>query len=342
MRATKTTTLKTFNDFSKIIFIQGEILGLITFSRTKSGLTPSKIKYLGNIFRGLAFTSFTCYFLFRLTSSPYIPLFSKCTPIICYGYSIFYINLVLILSASNSRKFIEFILNVAEFDANFSLEKIVQYLTNRRKIQRYWLSKYVFLSVFFVLFNTADNVNFFTISSSCMGSLLCVVTFIICQVTTELVLHLHFRFVFLNRRLLTIVRYFSNQELNSIMKENDTKRMFFIFSEICTWHHHLSKLIRLFNEIFGVPLLFAFGYTFLVSAVSFFYIAGEFQKSEIDWVAPVFLLVVVLLYLLDTTRLCDACYRTVEEVSCFLSGVIILILDYHDGGSNSQNSDPRS
>ena len=126
------------------------------------------------------------------------------------------------------------------------------------------------------------------------------------------------------------------------MKENDTKRMFFIFSEICTWHHHLSKLIRLFNEIFGVPLLFAFGYTFLVSAVSFFYIAGEFQKSEIDWVAPVFLLVVVLLYLLDTTRLCDACYRTVEEVSVFLRGIIILILDYHDGGSNSQNSDPRS
>ena len=308
----KTHNLRTFCDVFKIIFNQCQLLGLVTFTRTQNGLTPSKLKYFGNVCRSLVFTTFALYYLYRFLIAPGISVLTKCTTTLGYCYALVYVNSAWLLSATTCHKLIQFIVKIEEFDAHFSSPKLTSHQNYRKKIQKFWLAKHLFLVIFFSVYNVGRDVTFLTLASSFLSSFFVIFNFVVCQLTTELVFVLHFRFVLLNSRLIKLGK-------------QQSKKVVVIFGEICCWHQHLSNLVELFNDIFGVVLLFSFSYTFIVCTVLSFYIAIELQGSETNWLLVAYLVFVALLYVWDVVRICDACYRAVEEVSFCLLVVIIFL-----------------
>jgi ABC-type uncharacterized transport system permease subunit len=131
-----------------------------------------------------------------------------------------------------------------------------------------------------------------------------------------LIFMLKMRFVTLNQQVNTLIKHFSNQDLSPIEKSNMSNKFLFL-SKICALHHHLSKLIKLFNNTFGLNMLMTFGFSFVMITVSLFYVSITVQSTNVDPMVLVYACLTCICYGIDCFYICDVCYSTVEEVSLF-------------------------
>ncbi|KAJ3637018.1 hypothetical protein MTP99_000509 [Tenebrio molitor] len=122
------------------------------------------------------------------------------------------------------------------------------------------------------------------------------------------------RFVTLNQQVNTLIKHFSNQDLSPIEKSNMSNKFLFL-SKICALHHHLSKLIKLFNNTFGLNMLMTFGFSFVMITVSLFYVSITVQSTNVDPMVLVYACLTCICYGIDCFYICDVCYSTVEEAN---------------------------
>ncbi|KAJ3637021.1 hypothetical protein MTP99_000510 [Tenebrio molitor] len=123
------------------------------------------------------------------------------------------------------------------------------------------------------------------------------------------------RFVILNQQVNTLVKHFSNQDLSPIEKNNNMTEKFLFLSKICALHHHLSKLIKLFNDTFGLNMLVMFGLSFVIITIALFYASIVLQSPHLEPTVLAYVFLTCLCYGIDCFYICDVCYSTIEEVN---------------------------
>ncbi|RZC41361.1 7tm 7 domain containing protein, partial [Asbolus verrucosus] len=122
--------------------------------------------------------------------------------------------------------------------------------------------------------------------------------------SVELISMLRARFVILNNQI--------NSLIKSTPLIGEPTRLLPL-NQICALHHHLSKLITLFNDIFGVILLLMFGICFIIMVLIVFFTVVELQATHTNWFIIVLRIVMTLNFFVDPIYVCDVCYATVEE-----------------------------
>ena len=326
MHQTKLTLLKNFRDCFKILLIPGEIFGLVTFSYS-THLTPSRAKLVANIFRIVIFALTTIYALHLCATNDEILVVVKSTTLLSFTYSIFCVTTIWILSVTNRHKFITFVTKIIQFDANCCDKRLTTYQKGRKKVMLCWTIKYLFLVFFSVAIN-ANSCDEFSLIYTFLCSFMSAFSFTICRQSAELALLLKFRFFVLNEKLLTII---------TVVDDLDYVKS--VLTKVCTWHHHLSRLVKLYNDLFGIILLLVFGFSFLVVTVCSFVIAAEMQHGGTEWYVILGFCTIVVYYAVDVVSVCDSCYATIEEVRFLVTLCYVVVVAFQNWGSNSQNSE---
>nr|AWT23295.1 GR2 [Hycleus cichorii] len=157
----------------------------------------------------------------------------------------------------------------------------------------------------------------------------------VCHQCIELAKMIRLRYHILNIHIEKIVDYFKRRTINFIeigLMNKGVDRLYsrqlYNLCYICTMHHHLTKLIKLYNETFGVILSLMFGVSFVSTVISLFYCSGGLQANQIDWIRIFLPCVTTWIYVVDTVYICNTCYTTIEEAN--KSGELIHQIDTND------------
>jgi hypothetical protein len=217
------------------------------------------------------------------------------------------------------HKFVEFLVKIVEFDVKVQTTGLrINYQRYKKKMVRRLLFKYFAITLQFSSYVTIgqdqDNgTDLYVVLGNSLGLVYVVVSLVFSIQLVELVLILKDRFQLLNNRLEKIVKYCSS-ETSFVEKTIENRKLFLTLSKICTLHHHLSKLIKLFNDIFGLILLSMIATVFIVITVMIFLITGYLQAMVIPWIFILKIAAVTLLYGINLISICHACYSTIQEV----------------------------
>ncbi|KAH0821549.1 hypothetical protein GEV33_001242 [Tenebrio molitor] len=177
---------------------------------------------------------------------------------------------------------------------------------------------FVFYFGFFIIVDLQYR-DFNSYLMECSALFMLVMNSALCFLAIELIHILRARFKVLNQHINTLAQQGTKKT---------RKQGILPLNKICTLHHHLSKLIKSFNEIFGVILLLMFTLSFLVIVLSLFYTTAELQSSVIVWMDAFYAFMTSVTFIIDTIYVCDACYSTIQEAN--LSGELIHKIDAQD------------
>ncbi|RZB39709.1 gustatory receptor Gr64 [Asbolus verrucosus] len=276
---------------------------------------PSKLRYIYNAFLICGYCTMVSYSQFQWINVEMPPLV-KMLRISFLG--VFEIQMVATwgCSLTNGRNFIEFLLKIVDFDVKLQANRtIIDYNKNRKRIQFHFVGSCFLLTVIFfsyMFFTRSEDVH--ERFPEVAFNLLVLINSIICYQTTEFISMIRTRFGILNKQINKMVKSSLRNDINTIIEGVvDSKPQFLALSKICSLHHHLSKMVKLFNGTFGLILLFMFGTSFLVIVISFFYITAMSLATEFRLVAAIFTPVSCMSFVIDTVYVCDVCYSTVGE-----------------------------
>lgn len=121
----------------------------------------------------------------------------------------------------------------------------------------------------------------------------------------ELAKLLRTRFRILNHEILRIIKHHSNSKKD--FKSVNLMR-------ICSLHHHLSKLVLQFNDIFGFVTLLLFTFNFMVIVLTSFYFSAYVQSEKITASGAFLNIIPMFESISDTIYICNTCYTTQEEL----------------------------
>jgi hypothetical protein len=319
-------TFKKFTTSIRTLLTQGQMLGIISFTCAESGFKFSKLKTAGNVTASCVLTLVTCYCMYNFAVDPHLKMIMKTTysiGLVCSG-TFFVTTWTSVLVKKD--KLVEFLVKIVDFDVKLRSNGLtINYQKYKTKMIRRLLLKYLLVALHLVAYVLMymENKGYFHYSMVAHGE--GIVFMMVSQALsfhlTELVLMLRHRFQLLNGRIEKIV--FASESTSFVERTSQNRRLFLTFCKICSLHHHLSKMIKLFNDIYGLTLLLQFSVAFLVMTMMFFYITGFLQADVVPWLQVSNILLLAVLYGIDCFRICDVCYSTVLEVSLKMSPVSI-------------------
>ena len=312
MEPSKTILSQKFYQSIKVLLVQGQIFGLITFTFKGIQYQPSKILIFANVLKPAALLLASVYSTYLCLFGITLPKVQKATTTMTLFSTCIYMTVVWIISAINSHKITNFLDKIVDFDTHSAaMSSFVNYNNNRKTTIKRLLKKHFLLLIYFMGLAALSSkfetqLEIVTMVVHAVGTL---VSSGFCQQSTELVVMLHTRFTTLNKQLYNIVAHFGNPDF-----KNGNRKQFLTFCRVCALHHHLSKLIKFFNETFGFMMLFMFGHSFLMITVSIFYLVGLSQTSAIPWMTIYYIGSTCVCYVVDVLMVCHVCYSAVEEV----------------------------
>ncbi|KAJ3647886.1 hypothetical protein Zmor_019735 [Zophobas morio] len=307
-------TFQKFFNYHKRILIQSQIFGLVSFTCTNQHFRSSKRQKLWIVALILIYLSLTGYVIYAhfrgQVEKDTIPKISNIIILSCCSL---YVSTIWLTSFFNGEKIGDFLQKVVIFDDKVQLES-ARYHKTQKRILVHMVGRFVFLTFYisyFLFMDFATKTVVIILTESCAYVLL-VMNSVMCHQAGELILMLRDRFKVLNKSLDVLIRHYSSN-INVILKK---KPPLMALNTICTLHHHLSKLIKIFNEIFGVVLLFMFGVSFIVIVLALFFTSGELQRpGGIKWLDVFYMLMTCVSFVIDTVYMCDVCYSTIQEAS---------------------------
>ncbi|RZC37788.1 gustatory receptor 28b [Asbolus verrucosus] len=311
----------------KMILFQSQILGLITFSHTQTKFRFSKLRRVYNILAIFLYLPVTVLCVCKVVALERLKLIFKSTDIIILIMNAVYVTTTWVCAIKNRDKFIDFLEKIIDFDINLQADGVyINYKRNEKRILVQIITRLIVLfSVITTLMSVAViNIRHFLMSVECMAYFLLVINSAICHQSIEMVLMLKARYTILNKQIRSLIEYFKKNNIRTIGKNNKRLNL----SKICAMHHHLTKLVKLFNEIFGVVLLLMFCVSFVVIVITLFYLTGALQAPRIRFWGIFNPILSNVTLVMDVIYVCDVCYSTIEEAN--KSGELIHKIDTED------------
>jgi hypothetical protein len=302
----------------RFFLILGQIFGMVSFTFAETKFCASKVLTIGIILRICTTLLLTLYMLYKMSLDDVGPVVQKTTNIIgiwCGG------TLVVNVWSSNllnRDKFIEFLLKIGYFDSQVPTRCVLEiYRKSEKQIVKFFLIKLVSLASFFfchsfLLLQQESLIYQLTEIFTCF---LVMISGMWCHESAAMVYMLKIRFITLNQQVKDLVKYYANQHLSQVGQNKNTVENSLLLGKICVLHHHLSKLVTIFNDIFGVNLLLMFGFNFIIITVALFYGSAEVQSSEKNWLVGICIFLTCLCCGIDCFYTCSVCHLTVEAVN---------------------------
>jgi hypothetical protein len=316
------TNEKPFQKFiSSIRFflILGQIFGMIPFSHTENKFRSSNATITRTICTVCLIVTLTAYLLYiNVAEDGSLPV-QKTTNLLCICTGTSFIVTIWINNLLKRDKLMEFLLKIFDFDRQIPSARAAKiYQKISKQSMKYFLFKHFFLSVYiiFQLFFLSVESLLTQILSNIYVCLVTTCGSIWCHQSVTMVLMLKMRFVTLNQQIKTLTKCL---ELPAI--ETNTDQKLFILSKICSLHHHLSKLVTLFNEIFGVNMLTMFAFNFIAITVALVFGSAAIQWGDTRWWVYTFIVVSCCCYGIDCLYSCGVCHSTVEQVNMNLKKI---------------------
>jgi hypothetical protein len=312
---------KKFISSMRLLLFLGQIFGMIPFSHREKHFRSSNTRIVGNIFLTCVIASFTIYLLYDCSiDTTGLPL-QNTTNVLCLCSGLIFAVTILTNNLTNRNKFIQLLVKIFDFDRQISTQSVLRiYRKTKKQIAKYFITKHSIV-VIYIFFHVAivprEHVFSFKMMQVYACSLI-VISSISCHQLFGLIFMLKMRFVTLNQQVNnTLVKHLSNQDLSPVEKNNNMTEKFLFLSKICALHHHLSKLIKIFNETFGLNMLVIFGLSFVIITIALFYASIIVQSPHLDPRVLAYVFLTCLCYGIDCFYICDVCYSTIEEVSLF-------------------------
>jgi hypothetical protein len=317
-----TDTFQKFTDSIKILLIQSQIFGLVTFSLAETNFRPSKTRSVQSILMIGVLNAFVVYFLCECVKDQANQSIPKTTTLLNFSCGTTYMCVAWMNALLNRDKFITFLNKLVDFDDTLQEKcRLVNYQECKKGVVRRALTKHLFLVVYISFYAAFTRYQFdiYKQIGQYLGFFISIVNAAVCHQTIELVLLLKMRFAILNQQIDDIVEYFATSQVNLVSNSSQIQDRALALGKICTLHHQLSKLVKLFNDNFGMTLLLMFGFNFMTTTTTLFYVTGALQANDIKWISVVYVFMTSICYMVDTLWVCDVCYSTVEEVQIPLS-----------------------
>jgi hypothetical protein len=302
----------------RFFLILGQIFGMVSFTFAETKFRASKVLTVGNILRICTTLLLTLHMLYKMALDDVSPVVQKTSTIlgICFG-GVFVVT-VWSSNLLNRHKFIEFLLKIVYFDSQIPTTSVLEmYRKSEKQIVKFFLIKLFSLATFifchsFLLLQRELLIYQLTQMFTCF---LVIISAMWCHESTAMVYMLKIRFIILNQQVKDLVKYLANQHLSLVGQNKNTVEKSLQLGKICVLHHHLSKLVTLFNDIFGVNLLLMFGFNFIIITVALFYGSAEVQSSEKNWLVGICIFLTCLCCGIDCFYTCSVCHLTVEAVN---------------------------
>lgn len=296
--------LQKFLNSINTLLIQNQIFGLITFTKN---LKPSKIRKLCIILILIIYICAILYCMYNHAKSSYNLTLRSTTLLLltCCGS---YISVIWLNGLLNEKKYIKFLIELAQFDCSFQQKFLDNcYKNKKQNFFKQSFLRFSFLTIYicYYSYNTNSKI-FYHVLSQISLYLMMILSSVSCHQVIEFVSILKTRFKIINTEI--------NKLFSQNNKEENLHKKFYVLAKICSLHLHLSELVILFNKIFGLVLLFMFGVSFLIITLSLFYVTSELQASEIQWKQALNVLMSSLTSIVDTIYVCTICYSTTQEV----------------------------
>ncbi|NP_001138954.1 gustatory receptor candidate 3 [Tribolium castaneum] len=294
------------------IYLQhNQIFGFVTFTCTRSNFRSSKLLILYNIILQVLFVSFVSYWLYLvLEADDMLPIYKNTYLIILFA-DFAYLETTWICTLLKKDKLLELFKRLIHFDTKCQENStVIDYKRHKKRLLCYLLARYVALALV-ILFSEILVIVSEQEWSFSTGLLVMIFNSALSYKASEIVVMLRSRFAILNKQIRFLNQYLRLKPEGRI----SNRRVFISFSKICYLHQHLSKSVKLFNEVFGVSLLVLFGNSFLSIVLALFRTAAELQASQIKWTRIAYMALASVPFIFDSIHLCDVCYSTIGTVS---------------------------
>ncbi|KAJ3647481.1 hypothetical protein Zmor_019358 [Zophobas morio] len=308
----------------RLLLLQSKIFGFITFNETT--FEPSKLHSFLNFLAVVAYLPAISYSVYSTAIYDTLLIY-KATDIMILAGNVVYMVTAWVCATTKRDLFVDFLVKVIEFDAQLqAMGTRMNYTKWQKKILVQCLVRHVIVvaNVGTLVYITLPKGSNMVVES--MAYVLIMMNSVICHQTGELVLMLKARFTILNKLILSLVDRFKKSGART-SKQSNVEHLLTL-SKICALHHHLSKLVRLFNDAFGLILLLMFAVSFVIIVISIFYL-NVVLKTSVFYAIDVFNpLLANVTFVMNVVYICDACYSTIEEVK--RTGELIHRIDTED------------
>jgi uncharacterized membrane protein YhdT len=306
-----------FVSMVKIVLIHSQIFGLMPFGFDETNFHPSRWNFSYTLLVLVLYLLFSIYSLRVVPNIVGLPSIFTASTIMAMIADLVYMLCCFVCCLVKREKLVQFLQKIMEFDINLQTNCIiVDYQKTKNKMLLRLVvrhSRFLVLGVCGCYLSPWKNLpidRFFELYEP----VLVLFNTAFCFQVTELVLILKARFVILNKQLSNLVDFFTLHSINTLSAQRIVRKKSSSFIKICALHHLLSKSIKLFNRIFGLPLLLMFGVGFMMTVICLFFITVELQSPEIFWAHILYTALPCINIIIDTLYICDVCYSTIEEV----------------------------
>lgn len=297
----------------KSLLMKSQIFGLITFSSFETNFYVSRIRTAWNILLNTIYSLFCGFCIYKFSTNNKMSIVMKAVSVLILTSSLIFTQAVWLTGLIKSKKIIEFLYKIIEFDIKLKQTSyVVNYDWKKKKYLKITVTKYLFYLISSIL--NLSHIKFSASSefgAHLLGLFFSIINSVMAEHIVALVLRIRTRFVIINKQIDDIIKFFSN---NLPKKRLELRQKSIDFGNICAMHHYLTKLIKFFNEIFGVILLLFFGTNFMIITQAMFLLAGDLQSTKIVWIRVFYVFLGITVYGINTVIVCDACFNTIQEV----------------------------
>ncbi|XP_063908533.1 uncharacterized protein LOC135126413 [Zophobas morio] len=298
-----------------LVLLHGQIIGLVTFASNGKKLYSSmwrKIYIISVLCIYLAFATFCIYTIPGVTDVPSVYKYSS---YIIQVANALYAVTVCFSSIITTKKYIKLLQKIIDFDVQLQTTCVI--IDNNRTKKRtifHLLGRYIVIVLLNVYYHwSIERSEFSEKMGEVSAFFLTIFSSAVCYQAIELVWVLQTRFIILNKQINTLVASSAMPIATTDTKQ--PRKIFTTLCKICTLHHHLSKCVKLFNEVFGVVLLNMFAVSFVVIVHCLFYTSIALQRSIVNWAEVIYTATSSLNFIVDSIFVCHVCYTTIEAVN---------------------------
>lgn len=303
----------------RIVLTESEIFGFIHLTYTQNHFHLSKLNFFYSIVLILLYFTISFYIFFCNLFDKTLGMLHKVLILIINIFAGTYTITVGINNLLKRKKIAEYLNKIVEFDLKLQSETLlINYKKERKRSKINLITKCSILGFYLIYdFIIQKNVPRDSLADYLvyyfLGIFLIIFNSAVCYQATEFILLLKVRYKILNKQLVQIVNYFENN-VYLVEKSLAVKEKSVIFSKICILHHHLFKLVKLFNEIFGPNLLQMFAVGFMNITQFMFLVCILLQSYQINWKNVFYIITLSIVYAFEIFYICRICSSTIQEV----------------------------
>lgn len=298
MNRNKQLKFLTFLKFLKCFFCINQYMGLMPITWSNKKFLISNILSCLNVLFIIGYSLLILYCQYQTFNSEE-KKFVIVVESILQIFGPIYIILTWINALKKRQKLCTFLEDMSEYDQ--TLAECGMY--NHNKTEKYTIRITIRYTILLLLITWSIYIQFDHLKKRLSLYVLMIVHTTISFQAIEFVKLLKNRFAVLNYTLIKIIKQEPHEEIKLINLIN-----------VSCMHHRLCKLITLFNDIFGVVLLFFFTLNFVVIVLTFFFYSAYLQSSQVNWIGAILRIAPSIGSILDTVYACNACYTTREEL----------------------------